>query len=390
MSSERDIAIVGCAEIPNVLESLRSALQLAGEALGALLRQTGIERGAIDGLCTTLANSEAANPFWSSMVADALGLSLRFCQGTDLGGGSPIGNVARAANAIRAGQAEMVLCIGADAPTGRFMARQTGYREEFWDPLGYSALPLSFGFLSSAYAARHGLPEAGMARLAVAQRQGALLNDNAVAKLRRPLSEADYFGSRMIADPLRLLDCVMRCDGANAVLVTTTARARKLDAGPMVHPVAYRERINFDPRGEDGDMTASGFLDAGPAALADAGLAPGEVDLFYPYDDFFIAVILQLEQIGFCRPGEADRFLCERDLGPCGDFPVNTSGGQISAGQPGLAGGGVNLVEAVRQLRGEAGARQADAPRNAVVTGIGILHYARNWSVSNVLVLEGE
>lgn len=110
--------------------------------------------------------------------------------------------------------------------------------------------------------------------------------------------------------------------------------------------------------------------------------------MFQPYDDFTVAVLMQLEQIGFCERGDGSRFVLENDLSYRGVLPLNTGGGQISCGQPGLASGGLNLVEAVRQMFEEAGERQVDDPRNAMITGIGVIPYARNWSVSNVLILE--
>ena len=384
---DRQIAIVGAAQLPSVRQSGHTALELGAQVLAKLLAETGIERSQIDGLASTLANAEAGNAFWTSVMCETLGLSVRWSQVTDIGGCSVTGNIGRAAMAIHSGMADVVLCIAADAPTMQFSTVQSGYRTEFCDPFGYG-LPASFGLLTSAYAARYGLPERGMARLAVAQRAGALLNDNACDVLRKPLTEADYLGSRMIADPLRLLDCVMRCDGANAFLLMSTAKARALGFRRLVHPVAYRERVNFDPRGEIEDITVSGFSEVGPAALADAGLKPAEIQSFHPYDDFFIAVVLQLEQIGFCAPGQAERFLLETDIGLKGRLPINTSGGQISAGQPGLAGGGVNLIEAVDQLMGRAGPRQLARADNALVTGIGVLQYARNWGCSSALVLE--
>jgi acetyl-CoA acetyltransferase len=267
------------------------------------------------------------------------------------------------------------------------VTHQSGYREEFCDPFGYG-LPVAFGLLTSAYAARFGLPERAMAKMAVAQRNGALLNDKACDVLRKPLTQEDYLTSRLISTPLRLLDCVMRCDGANALLVMSTERARTLGFKRYVHPIAYRERINFDPRRENDDITVTGFSEVGPLALRDAGLRPQDIQSFHPYDDFFIALILQLEQIGFCPTGQAEAFVLERDLGINGDLPLNTGGGQISAGQPGLAGGGVNLCEAVLQLLGQAGPRQLKRASNALVTGIGVIQYARNWGCSSVLALE--
>ncbi|MBX3636199.1 MAG: thiolase family protein [Rubrivivax sp.] len=355
--------------------------------LQTLLRDTGVERTRIDGLASTLANSEASNPFWTSMIAETLGLELSWAQATDIGGCSVTGNIARAAAAIHAGLAETVLCIAADAPSTRFVTHQSGFRAEYCDPFGYG-LPVAFGLLSSAYAARWGLPERGMARLAVTQRNGALLNDMACEDLRKPLTEDTYLSSRMISTPLRLLDCVMRCDGANAFLVMPTARARDLGFSRFVHPIAYREKVNVDPKRLDDDITQTGFAHVGPQALRDAGLQPAEVQSFHPYDDFYIALILQLEQIGFCAPGQAERFILNTDIGIGGTLPINTAGGQISAGQPGLAGGGVNLAEAVLQLLGRAGPRQLARAQNALVTGIGVIQYARNWGCSSALVLE--
>jgi acetyl-CoA acetyltransferase len=384
---DRSIAIIGCAQTKLTRRSGKTALELAGDVVGSLLRDTGLERGQIDGLATTLANSEAFNPFWTSMLAETLGLQLSWSQATDIGGCSVSGNVARAAAAIHSGLADVVLCLAADAPSTRFVTHQSGYRAEFCDPFGYG-LPVSFGLLTSAYADRFGVPEKAMAKLAVAQRNGALLNNNACEVLRTPLTEEEYLNSRMISAPLRLLDCVMRCDGANAFLVTSTKRARELGFDNFVHPIAYREMVNFDPQRNLDDITISGFASVGPAALRDAGMMAQDVQSFHPYDDFYIALILQLEQIGFCRPGEAEQFILDTDIGPNGTLPINTGGGQISAGQPGLAGGGVNLAEAVEQLFGRTGPRQLRRAENAMVTGIGVIQYARNWGCSSVLLLE--
>ena len=113
-----------------------------------------------------------------------------------------------------------------------------------------------------------------------------------------------------------------------------------------------------------------------------------DLDMFHPYDDFLIAVMLQMEQIGFCGRGEGGDFLLDTDLSPTGALPTNTGGGQISMGQPGLGGGGVNLTEALRQLMNEAGERQVPGAKNALVTGIGVIPYFRNWGSSTAMILE--
>jgi len=386
--SDRGIAIVGYAETKLVRRSGRTALSLAGEAVDRLLERTGVERSRIDGFATTLAMSEGGNPFYSNLLAEGLGLSVTWCQATEIGGASSGGNIARAAAAIQAGLCDIVLCLASDAVSTVDRSVQSGHRTEYADPAGYAGPLSAFALLSNVYDQRHGLPHEALAKLAVTQRQGALLNENACEVLRKPITERDYLASRVVADPLRMLDCVMRCDGASAVLVMSTRRAREMGFRKLVHPVAYAERINFDPAEACGDMLSSGFTDVGPRAFASAGWKPSDVKMLHWYDDFLIALILQLEQTGFCDPGEGGAFVMAHDMTHAGELPLNTGGGQISAGQPGLAGGGVNLVECLRQMFGEAGARQVRDAGNAMLTGIGVLQYARNWGTSSVMLLE--
>ena len=136
------------------------------------------------------------------------------------------------------------------------------------------------------------------------------------------------------------------------------------------------------------DITLSGFSVSGPEALEKAGMTADDIRMFHPYDDFLIAVLLQLEHIGFCGRGAGSQYLLETDISATGKLPINTGGGQISAGQPGLAGGQLNLIEAIRQMLGEAGERQVPDADNAMVTGIGVIPYVRNWGSSAAMVLE--
>ncbi len=117
-------------------------------------------------------------------------------------------------------------------------------------------------------------------------------------------------------------------------------------------------------------------------------MTPADIRMFHPYDDFTIAVVMQLEDFGFAARGKGCDYVLATDLSFKGKLPLNTGGGQISAGQPGLAGGGLNLVEAVRQMFGEGGARQVKDASTALVTGIGVIPYGRNWTVSAGLILE--
>ena len=383
-----DVVVVGCAETKIEVASGRSAYDLAGEAMAGALADAGIEKAEIDGFVVTNNMSEAGNPFWSNIVADYLGLELDWCQGIDVGGASFVAGVARAALAIRGGACNTVLVLAADAQsTGNHM-RYGAYRTEWQDPVGLMGPPGVFGLLTSRYMQQFQLDFDALAKLAVVQRNHALLNELACEKLRTPLTREDYLKSRIISDPIRLLDCVMVCDGASAVIVTSAERAQSLSLRQRCRIRGYGEKVNYQITDPCPDITQSGHSVAGRKALAQAGLKPSDIRMFHPYDDFLIAVLIQFEQIGFCEPGEGSRFVLSHDLSYTGDLPLNTGGGQISAGQAGLAGGAHNFVEATRQLFGVAGKRQVRNPTNAMVTGIGTIPYARNWSTSAVMVLE--
>jgi acetyl-CoA acetyltransferase len=382
-----DIAIIGYGEAHNTIASGRNVNDIAGEVTAQALASAGIGIDEVDGFATCLTQSEAANPFWSPFLADSLGLELDWCQGMDLGGASFLAGVARAADAVRNGSCRTALVLAADAPSTQDQSRIGGYRPEWQWPVGLMGPPGTFGLLASRYEIEYGLDERALAKLAVVQRQHALLNDNACEKLRKPLTEDEFLASRSISDPIRLLDCVMPCDGGNGVIVTSTKRARELGITKMVHPIGYGERTNHGVRNPVVDVLDGGHRVSGPRALAQAGLTPADIRMFHPYDDFLIAVMLQLEHIGFTERGTGGRFIRNTDITFRGTLPINTGGGQISAGQAGLAGGGLNVVEAVRQLFGEAGSRQVPDATNAMTTGIGCIPYARNWSVSNVMIL---
>jgi acetyl-CoA acetyltransferase len=240
----------------------------------------------------------------------------------------------------------------------------------------------------SRYEHQYGLNYEALAKISIAQREGALVNDNAFVKLKKPLTVEDYMNSRMIADPLRLLDCVMFCDGGNAFLVTSAAKAKALGMEKTVRPTAYAEITNFKGADPVADITETGFSVLAPKVFGASGLQAQDINSFHPYDDFTIAVMMQLEDFGFCPKGQGSDYVMATDLGRDGDLPLNTGGGQLSAGQPGLASGGLNLAEAVRQMFGEGGARQIAKTQNALVTGIGVIPYARNWGTSTAMILE--
>jgi acetyl-CoA acetyltransferase len=385
---KRDIVIAGYSETPIDFKTGRSAYDLAGEAFAKILAATHIDKDAIDGLSVAMPLSEAPNPFFAAYMVEALGLMPTWLNCGALGGCSAIGGVSRAASAIRDGLCEVALVLSADAPSTVWRANYGAYRPEFQDPTGVQGPPASFGLLMSRYHHQFGIKSEALGKIAVTQRQHALHNDNAYAKLKKPITMADYETSRVIADPLKLLDCVMFCDGANAFLVTTETRARELGLSKMAYPTAYAEITNYNGNKSCPDITETGFASVAPKVYKQSGLAAKDIRMFQPYDDFTIAVMMKFEDFGFCKRGQGSDFTLDTDLSIKGTLPLNTGGGQISAGQPGLASGGLNLAEAVRQMFGEGGGRQIDNPKNALVTGIGVIPYARNWGTSAAMILE--
>ncbi len=384
----RDVAIAAYGETRIERRSGKTPYELAAIAFEEILTKTGLTPADIDGFATNVPHSESTNQYYTTYLCDYLGVTPRWMQVSDHGGGAALAGVSRAAMAIQAGMCEVAMVLCADAPSTSWRAANGGFRVAFWDPTGIQGPPGGFGLLMNRYMAQYDLKPEALGKLAVAQREGAVLNDNAYEKLRVPITVEDYLGSRVISSPARLLDCVMYADGAAGVLVTSAERAARMSADNLVYPTAYSEIVNFNGREAQPDITETGFSVIGPEVLAKAGLTPADIRMFHPYDDFLIAEMLQLEQIGWCGRGEGSDFLLETDVSYRGTLPINTGGGQISAGQIGLASGMTNLVEAVRQMTGEAGARQVSDARNALTTGIGIIPYGRNWYVSNALTLE--
>jgi acetyl-CoA acetyltransferase len=387
-TKKRDIVIAGYSETAIDFKTGRSAYDLGGEALAKLLAATGIEKDAIDGLAVTAPLSECANPFFAVYMTEALGLTPTWLNYGGTGGCSATGGVARAASAIRDGLCEVVVVLSSDAPSTSWRADYGAYRSEFQDPPGVQGPPATFGLLMSRYQHQFGIKSEALGKIAITQREHALHNENAYSKFKKPITMDDYNKSRVIADPLRLLDCVMFCDGANAFLVTSEAKARSLGISKMVYPTAYAEITNVNGNQSCPDITETGFSKIAPKVYKQSGLTAKDIRMFQPYDDFTIAVMMKFEDFGFCKRGHGSDYTLDTDLSIKGTLPLNTGGGQISAGQPGLASGGLNLAEAVRQMFGEGGGRQVRNPKNALITGIGVIPYARNWGTSAAMILE--
>lgn len=376
------MAIVAYGQTDYSKQAAGPAMYYIADAIRRALQQAGLTQADVDGLAVT---SFQIPPDNTTTVAEHLGFSLRWaCHGV-YGGASCLIGMAQAARAIQAGDAEVVVVVAADAFD---VAAHNDMMDNFNKPLrdyvasyGFAGANGIFALVQRRHMNEYGTRREELGKLAVTQRQHASLNPNAL--LRKPLTLDEYLNARLIADPLRLYDCVMPCCGGEAVILTTTERARRLTNRP-VSIRGFGQRHNHRP----GDVvTLSPGFEAFAGALFDqAGLEHKDIDMVQLYDDYPIMEAIQLEDLGFCRKGEVGRFLAQTDLSIHGDLPVNTGGGQLSAGQCGAGGGMIGPVEAVRQLRGEGGARQVPQARTALVSGFGLVAYGRGLSTSAMIL----
>ena len=382
--AKRSAAVVGLTEWkpqkrwPQPMFALEAMAQLARETLA----DAGFDKAEVDGIVT---GAVPESPMFApSAVAEYLGLHTRFNEVVDLGGASPAGMVWRAAAAIEVGVCDtvLVLCPGVPAPPDPAAdpARLPGLiymggdawgspQAQFEIPAGLVAAVPSYAMAAQRYRATYGLDERVLAKISVHHRDNAQANANAIFH-GKPITVDEVMASRYIADPIKLLEIVMPCDGGAALLITSAARA-----GKSPHRPAYisgfgeyltHKSITFMP-----DMLVSPIARAAEQAFRMAGMAREAIDLACIYDSFTITVLLAIESAGFCKPGQGQGFVSERDMRFGGDWPLNTHGGQLSFGQPRMAGGLSHFVEAVRQIQGRAEARQLASCDRAFVSGSG-------------------
>ena len=367
------VAVAVPVTVPYVRYSTHGAHWFVGQVLAEMLRQSGLAKDEIDGLCVS---SFSLAPDTAVGLTQHLGLSPRWLDHLPLGGASGVVAIRRAARAIRAGDAEVVACVAGDtnhvdsfrASLGSFslFARDATY------PYGSGGPNAMFAFITAHYMRTYGARREDFGRICVAQRENALATPYAMFK--KPLTHADYMAARVIADPIHLFDCVMPCAGAEGVLVMSEARARDLGL-PHARLLAATERHNAYR--EDPIMVRGGWAMDRDDLYGQAGVKPEDIDLVQFYDDYPVIVMMQYEDLGFCAKGEGAAFVQSRDLTRAGSLPTNTSGGQLSAGQAGAAGGYIGLTETVRQLSGQATGREVPDARLGLVSGFGMVTYDR-------------
>jgi acetyl-CoA acetyltransferase len=371
--SYEGVAICGPVTEPYVRRSDHGAAWFLARALRRLLDAGGLAKPDIDGLCVS---SFTLHPDTAVGFTQYVGLSPRFLEWLPMGGACGLIALRRAARAVQAGDAEIVACIAGDTANETsfrdLLANFSGFSRGAVYPYGAGGPNASFALIADAYMRTTGATREDFGILAVAQRANARRNPRAL--LRGGLTMEQYLAARPIAEPLHLFDCVMPCAGADGFLVMTEARARSLGL-PFVRVLGAIERHNAFP--DDPVQLRGGWAMDRDSLWAQAGIGPGDVRIVETYDDYPVISMLQFEGLGFCDEGEGPEFVRRHDFTIEGDFPHNTGGGQLSMGQAGAAGGYLGLVEAMRQLLGEADVRQVAHAQHALVSGFGMINYDR-------------
>ena len=378
LSGRAAIAGIGATEFSK--ESGRSELRLAVEAVRAAVEDAGLTMGDVDGLTTFTmdANSEIA-------VARELGIGeLRFFSRINYGGGAACATVQQAAMAVATGVADIVVCyrafnersgdrFGQVSVAANTQVNTNGLDNAWSYPMGLGTPAATVAMQARRYMHEYGATSEDFGRVAVADRKHAATNPHAFFH-GRPITLEDHQASRMIVDPLHLLDCCQESDGAQAIVVVSAERARDLAQKPAYVTAAAQGS------GRDQFVMTSYYRDdigipemgvVGRELWRQSGLAPADMPMAILYDHFTPYVLMQLEELGFCGRGEAPGFIADGAIEIGGRLPLNTHGGQLGEAYiHGMNG----IAEAVRQVRGTAVNQvQAAASSHVLVTaGTGV------------------
>ncbi|MFJ3666871.1 acetyl-CoA acetyltransferase [Streptomyces sp. NPDC090106] len=362
-------AIVGAATSDLGVTGLPATALLA-QGVTRALADAGLTLADVDGLATS-----GIGRFPATQAAAYLGIRPAWTDSTFAGGSAFEMYVARAAQALEAGQCRtVVIAYGSDQRSAR--RRSLTGPHDTAVPEAQFEVPAGPLYPASHYAmaARRYLHEFGhgrevLASVAVAAREWALLNPEAYRYASGPLTVDQVLSAPMLSSPLTTADCCLVTDGGGAIVLTTAERALDLPR-PAVLVLGYGEATGHTGSAGPPDLLDNGARASADRAWARSGLGPRDMDVVQIYDSFTITTLLSLEALGFCPPGTAGAFVTKGAIAPGGELPVNTSGGGLSYGHPGMFGLFL-LIEAVRQLRGECGARQVPGARTAVAHGTG-------------------
>jgi acetyl-CoA C-acetyltransferase len=378
----RGVAIAGVYEHPTRFAPEKTSWQIMAESARGALEDSGLFISDVDGLFSA---GIEMGPMGLVTLAEHLNLKPRYLDGTNFGGSSFVAHVTHAAAAIHAGLCEVALVLYGSTASSQAIAIGTGGRAGA-DPAGAFEMPYgvttvgSYALVAQRHMAVYGTSPEQLAEVAVTMRRHASLNPQ--AKMRKPITVRDVLESRIVSDPLHLLDCCIISDGGGAVVVTSAERARDLRRRP-VSILGCGESVAHQETGAP-ELLEVAARRSGAQALRMACVAPSDVDVATIYDSFTITVIVTLEALGFCKPGEGGSFVQGGRIGLSGEIPVNPDGGGLSSNHPGMRGIFL-VIEAVRQLRGECEGRQVAGAELALVHGTGGLLGSRHSGATLVL-----
>lgn len=351
-----------------------SQLALQLQAAMAAVADAGLSIKQIDGIIP-FPNLGTAEGFAANLGIE----ELRFAATLNIGGAAPVASLQLAAMAVTSGACDYVVVPAGWNGYSGSRARETVAEEtfaipggwiarDFYMPFGLVAPPQWYALMARRHMHEFGTTPEQLACIAMAMRKHAQLNDNAVMKGKEMTLES-YLGSPIITDPYRMFDCCIETDGAAAMVVTTAERAADLAHDPtFIMGVAVGQPYPADEIVSRKDIFLTGLTFAAPKAFEMAGVTPADMDFAQIYDCFTFEVLQQLEEVGFCERGEGGGFVEGGRIELGGSLPVNTHGGLLSEAH---VLGMNHIVEAVHQLRGDAGARQVADARMGVVTGWG-------------------
>ena len=385
MGLRGEAAIVGFAEFKHErkYEGPRLfTIEQWSELTAMALDDAGLRLADVNGIaCTDIRESGMFTP---ATIVEYMGQPVNFAERIDLGGASSVGMVWRAAAAIELGIADVIVCATPALPIPsnpeprsidprRFFQSSSNEwgspQAEFEIPYGNLAQNCGYAMIAQRYGAQYGYIEEAMAKLVVDQRQNGALNPLA-AFYGKPTTVEEVLTSKMIADPLRMLEIVMPVAGGGAVVVASREVAERCRHRP-VWIAGFGEHLTIKTPTYAKDMCATPVGPASKQAFTMAGVGIQDIDAAQIYDCYTITVLMTLEDAGFCAKGEGQRFIMDSDLTHDGSFPLNTHGGQLGMGQAGAAGGMTQVVEAARQIMGRAEARQVSTCDNVYVSGTG-------------------
>jgi acetyl-CoA acetyltransferase len=363
--NEPILAIIGASASASEDQGIYSSAGLMAEAVVAAVAQSGVKRSQIDGLLSASAYYYMPTP----TLAEYLGIRPSYTDSTTIGGCSNIAHLRHAAFAIDSGACDVAVIAHASTQRSDGKRRVKSMSEPLAYELPYGPLwPIAgYAMIARRHMHEFGTTSEQLAEVAVAARKWALLNPG--ARWTEPITAADVLASPMIAEPLHRLDCCMVTDGAGALVVTSPERARDLCENPVYVLGGAETHVARNVSQLPDFVTAPATITA-PKALRQAGVELSDIDNFQVYDAFTITTLQILEGLGLCPIGEGGAFVEDGRTRPGGSTPVNTSGGGLSYRHPGMLGMTL-LLEAVAQLRREAGDRQVEDSMLSLVHGLG-------------------